>query len=66
MSGLHREESMGEGQPSPWIGKFRVCQVETEGCWENLEARSALICKMCTSVPGPNQTGWMLGALFSA
>jgi hypothetical protein len=20
----------------------------TEGCWENLEARSALICKICT------------------
>jgi hypothetical protein len=35
---------MGEGQPSPWDGKFkvrgRVCQVETEGCWEKLEARS--------------------------
>ena len=44
----------GEGQPSPWVGKFRVgdrvCQVGTEGCWENLEARSALICKICTSV----------------
>jgi hypothetical protein len=30
-----------------------VCQIGTEGCWENLEARSALICKMCTSVPCP-------------
>jgi hypothetical protein len=35
------------GEPSPWAGKFRVggrvCQVETEGCWENLEARSVLV-----------------------
>ena len=48
MSGLYREEPLGEGQPSPWAGKFRVggrvCQVGTEGCWENLEARSDLIC----------------------
>jgi hypothetical protein len=53
MSGLYREESLGQGQPSLWAGKFRVwgriCQVE--GCWENLEARSALICKMHTPVP---------------
>ena len=45
----------GEGQFSPWGGKFksggRVCQVGTEGCLENLEARSALVCKICTSVP---------------
>ena len=55
MSGLYREEPLGEGQPSPWAGKFRVggrvCQVGTEGCWENLEARSALVCKICTAVP---------------
>ena len=42
--GLYRE-----GQPGSWTGKFkvrdRVCQVGTEGCWENLEARSALACK---------------------
>ena len=38
-------------------GKFkvggRISQVGTEGCWENLEARSALVCKICTSVPCP-------------
>lgn len=35
------EKAPGEGQLSPWAGKFRagVCQVGTEGCWENLEAR---------------------------
>ena len=47
MSGLYREEPLGKGQPNPRAGKFkvggRVCQIETEGCWENLEARSALI-----------------------
>ena len=57
MFGLYREEPLGEGQPSPWAGKFRVggrvCQVGTEGCWENLEARSALVCKICTSDPYP-------------
>lgn len=33
----------GEGQPNFWAGKFRVghriCQVETKGCWEDLESR---------------------------
>ena len=24
MSGLYREEPLGEGQPSPWAGKFRL------------------------------------------
>jgi hypothetical protein len=47
----------GEGQPSPWAGKFRVggriCQVGSEGCWENLEARSASVCKIGTPVPCP-------------
>jgi hypothetical protein len=63
MFGLYREDPLGERQPSPWAGKFRavgrVCQVGTEGCWENLEARSALVCKMHTSVHCPrvqNQT----------
>jgi hypothetical protein len=63
MSGLHREEPVAEGQLSPWAGKLgvgcSVCQVRTEGCWENLKARSALVCKICTSVPCPrflNQT----------
>ena len=41
----YKEDFLGEGQPSPWAGKFKVggklCQVVTEGCWENLEARSA-------------------------
>jgi hypothetical protein len=47
MSRLYREDPMGRGQSNPWAGKFRsrngVCQVGTEGCWENLEARSALV-----------------------
>lgn len=47
----------GKDSPSPWAGKFRVggrvCQVGTEECWENLEARSALICKICTPVSCP-------------
>ena len=51
------EEPLGEGQPSYWAGKLRidgrVCQVETEEFWENQEAKSALICKICTSVPCP-------------
>jgi hypothetical protein len=63
MSGLYREEHLEEGQPSPWARKFKVgvkvCQVGTEGCWENLEARTSLVSKICTSVPCPgvqNQT----------
>jgi hypothetical protein len=43
----------GKGSPAHDLersGWGRVCQVGTEGCWENLEARSALICKICTSV----------------
>jgi hypothetical protein len=47
VSGLYREEPLGKGQPNPRAGKFkvggRVCQIETEGCWENLEAMPALI-----------------------
>jgi hypothetical protein len=39
MSGLYMEEPLCEGQPSPWIGKFRVgfrvCQVGTEEFWES-------------------------------
>jgi len=56
-------EPLAEGQLGLWAGKFkvgdRVCQVGTEGCWENLVARSALVCKICTSVRCPeigNQT----------
>jgi hypothetical protein len=51
MSGLCREEPLGAGQPSPRAVELRVecashtqLQVGTEGCWEDLEARSALIC----------------------
>lgn len=55
MSALYREEPLGEGQPSLWAGNFRirgkVGQVETEGCWENLENRSALVYKISASVP---------------
>jgi hypothetical protein len=40
MFGLYREEPLGEGQPSPWAGKFRVRgrvhKVGTEGCRESL------------------------------
>jgi hypothetical protein len=55
ISRLYREELLlREGQPRCWTGKFRVgtrvCQVGTEGCWENLEARWNLICKICTLV----------------
>lgn len=52
MSGLYWEE-----QPKPTAGKFRVggrvCEVETEECWENVEPRSALVCKTCTPAPDP-------------
>jgi hypothetical protein len=45
------EEPLREGQP----GKFRVkgqgCQVGTGGCWEKLDVRAALVCKMCTLAP---------------
>ena len=48
ISGKYMEEPLGEGQPRPWAGKVKVegveCQVGTEGCWETLEARSALVC----------------------
>jgi hypothetical protein len=57
MSGLYRAEPLREWQPSPWVGKLRfggrVCQVGTKGCWEKLEARSALVCQICTSAPCP-------------
>lgn len=60
MSGIYMEDALREGQPSPWTVKFRVggrvCQVGTEECWENLEARSALIGKIRTPVPCPGVT----------
>jgi hypothetical protein len=55
MSGLYRKEP--PWGTSPWAGKFRgggrLCWVGTERCWENLQARSALVCKICTLVPCP-------------
>lgn len=54
---LDTEEPWEEGQSSSCAGKFRVvgriCQVGTEGYQENLEARSALISKIHSSVPCP-------------
>jgi hypothetical protein len=52
MSGLYEEEHQWKGQPSPSAGNFRVggsvYLVGTEGCWEIMEARSALIYKIHT------------------
>jgi hypothetical protein len=60
MSGLFREEPLGTGKPSPFAGKFRVMGVGNgcgmlgrEGLRENLEASSALRCKICTSALPP-------------
>ena len=54
MSGLDRDEPLWNGQSSLYVGMFKVggkvCQGGTEGCWENL-AKSAMRCKVCTSVP---------------
>ena len=60
VSGLYKEEPGGQRR---WEGNQvlgrkvqgwgRVCQVGTEECWENLEARPTLICKICTPVPCP-------------
>ena len=58
MSELYMEDTLGEEQPNTWAEKFkvgdRICQVGTEGCWENLEARSALIGKIMCFSPKPN------------
>lgn len=42
-----------KGSPTNGTGKdgSRLGQVGTEGGWENLEAWSALVCKICTPVP---------------
>jgi hypothetical protein len=57
MSGLYGKNHLGERKPSPWAGKFRVedwvCQVGTEGCQENPEARSTLVCYVWTSAVCP-------------
>jgi hypothetical protein len=54
MSGLYREEPLGGRKPAappPPTGRFRVrgrmYQVGIEGYWDDLEARYALICKIC-------------------
>ena len=57
MPGLYRVEPLG-GRAAQFLGwKFRVggkvCQGGSEGCWESLESRSALICRISTSVPTP-------------
>lgn len=55
MAGVYREEQLGGRAPQLGPKKFsvcgRVCQlrgpvslVGTEGCWDNLAARSNLIC----------------------
>jgi hypothetical protein len=55
MSGLYRKEPKRYREHSPWAGKFRVgarvCQVRNKGYWENLEFKSALVCKICTLHP---------------
>jgi len=40
-------------QPLGWKVQSRVWQIGTEGCWENLEARSTLICIICFPVIYP-------------
>lgn len=49
----------GKGSQATVLEKFkvrgRVCLVGTKECFENLEAGSALICELCTSVPCPCQ-----------
>ena len=71
MFGLYRGEPLEERKPIPWAGKLRVgtgYMPGREGCWENLEARSALICKIHTLIPCLrvlNQTvcsSWQLAA----
>jgi hypothetical protein len=47
MSVLYREEPGGKGRAGLEVQGWD--QVGTEGCWENLEGKSALICKTCTS-----------------
>jgi hypothetical protein len=50
MSGLFREEPLMGGEFR--VGG-RICQVGTEGCWENLEARFALVCTIHVSTLYP-------------
>jgi hypothetical protein len=68
MSGLYREELLGEGQPRPREGKFtvggRVCLVQTERYWENLEAKVTSLCKIWDSVPCPWSEAKQVGPPF--
>ena len=47
VTGLYRKEFLGWGRGNSSAGKFwvkgKICSVGTEGYWENLRARSALI-----------------------
>ena len=55
-SAFYREESLGKGSPA---GRLESSGVGaryaryTEGCWESLVARSALVYKIWSSVPSP-------------
>ena len=53
MSGLCKAALLRKGQPSPWTERGRECQVGTKECWENLETRSALTCKICIFISCP-------------
>jgi len=70
MSGLCREQPPGEGKLSPWAGKFRVVGrvglVGAERGWENQEAKSALICKICPLSRGfgTKQLGLLTGGAW--
>lgn len=44
MSGLYREEPVGEGLESSWLGQGMPGR--DLGCSGNLEARPALVCKI--------------------
>ena len=49
----------GKGSPASGLKSsgqrmgYALLQVRTEGCWENLEVRSVLVCKICTSAVCP-------------
>lgn len=64
-----RRKSGGEGRPNIWplyirASGRRVCQVGTEACWEDLEAKSALVYNIgiLALVPGlkPNRNNFIL------
>jgi hypothetical protein len=49
-NGLYSKDPLGEGSPGPVlkIQDWGPVILGTEGCWENQEARSALVCKIYT------------------